>query len=121
MNEEVQYGDHSVSMRVNINQLIAKMQAPKPDGISFIMRSDGTFTAICKRDQMKLLTGNTTYGDTDLIWHRCPKCERVSFSVRQNLERDAQIAESMGGIFPSECYFMNLPDEIPRPAEWRMI
>lgn len=118
---EVEHGDQSVSMKVNIEKLVQTMQTPKPDGIAFIMRENGTFTAICKRCQMKLHTGNTTFGENDLIWHRCTKCERFSFSVRQNLERDAQIARSMGGIFPSECYFItDLPTTVPRPTEWRM-
>jgi len=70
---------------------------------------------------MKLQTGNNQYHELALVWHRCPKCERVSFSVQENLERDAHIAEGMGGIFPYEVYFMReLPPELAPPKEWRV-
>jgi hypothetical protein len=107
-----------VSVRVKLADLVRKMQEPKD--IRIVMSKDGTFTAICKTCQMNLQVGDTMYGEMHLVWHRCPRCERVSFSVQQNLERDARIAEAMGGSFPYEIYFLkDLPPQLPPPAEWR--
>jgi len=111
---------HSATVRVNLDELVEKMQTPKPDGLSVIMRENGTFTAICKRCQMRLQVGETNYEGMPLVWHRCTKCERVSFSVEENLKRDARIAQDMGGIFLYEVYFMkDLPPQLAPPKEWR--
>jgi hypothetical protein len=116
--DPVVVGTHSVTARVDVDDLIKKMQEPKDVVVE--IRQDGTFKATCKQCQEKLLVGNTVHGDLDLVWHRCPKCERVSFSVKQNLGRDAQIAGARGGVFTYEIYFMrDLPPQLQPPTEWR--
>jgi hypothetical protein len=106
-----------ISVQVDLAAHIRRMQLPKD--IAVVMRENGALTATCNACQVKLQVGKAASGDMRLVWHKCPKCERVSFSIPQNLERDAKIAESMGGVFAYEIYFMKvLPPQLPPPTTW---
>ena len=110
-----------VSMQVNLKNLIEKMQEPKD--VQIAVRSDGTLTASCKACSVHLLGAKNLVNDLELVWFECEKCGRVSFSPMQNLHRDVQIANEMGGLFEYEIYFMrDLPPQLTPPeGEWHVL
>jgi hypothetical protein len=91
------------------------MQAPKD--VHVVMSADGSFKITCKKCQVELLRAwDEGAWAGQLLWYRCPTCRGVSFSMRQNLERDAALAGQMGGVFEYEIYFIkDLPANMPPP------
>ncbi len=104
-----------ITAPVPLDRLIELMQTPKD--VRVVMSADGSFKVTCKKCQVELRRAwDEGAWAGQLLWHRCPTCGGVTFSPRQNLERDAAIAGQMGGVFEYEIYFMKeLPPSMAPP------
>ena len=105
-----------ISMPVRVERLIEMMQTPKD--IHVVMSADGSYVTTCNKCNIVLLRA-TAVKPLPLVWWKCPICERVTFSVPDNLTRDGKIAESLGGTFGYDvCFMKDLPPELLLPTEW---
>ncbi len=89
---------------VPLDVLIQRMKEPKD--LRVTVSSGRDVRAECKRCNVRIWPTE----HNGLLWLVCAGCQRVSFLVVANLERDAAIAARSGGVFEYELFY---PKDLP--------
>ncbi len=89
---------------VPLDDIIQQMKEPKD--VRVRVSSSRDVTAECKRCNVRIWPAE----NNGLLWLICAGCQRVSFLVVANLERDAAIAARAGGVFEYELHY---PKDLP--------